>query len=176
MSKTALLLLAGVLVVVAGGIYTMQKGKMAGEDRMMASSQMSQSEDGTSGMRGSMKDLMAREGSWKCEFTHKTDVSDSTGIVYISNGMMRGNFLSQVPQLGEVKSYMVTRDGFVHTWSDMMPQGVKMPVVAAEGSASTEGQADIYNQELDYNCMSWEADVSMFELPQTVVFMEMGAQ
>ena len=177
MSKTGLLLVAGTLVIIAGGIYTMQKGKMIGGDEIIGSAGMSQQEAGVVAVRSTMQDLVARGGSWKCEFTHTTDVSDSTGVVYISSGMIRGNFVSNVPQLGEVRSYMITRDGFVHTWSEMMTQGFKMPVASAEGGADASNQAnDMYSQELDYNCMSWEPDASFFELPSTVTFMQMGVQ
>lgn len=174
MSKTGLLVIAAFLIIVAGGIYVTQKGKMAPQrDRTSGQEQVEQ-ERGMSTLRGNMQDLMARQGSWKCAFTHATDAANSTGVVYISNGMMRGNFVSQVPQMGEVKSYMIARDGFIYTWSDVMPQGVKLPMTSAQASAQTQGQTNFYAQELDYNCVSWDADASPFTVPASVTFMELG--
>ena len=161
-----------VAVAIAGGAFYLTRMTGNSEEGVTAASAVNV-EQGTGVMKGSMQDLIARGGSWKCEFTHKTDVGDSTGTVYTSGGMVRGNFISRVPQLGEVKSSMIARDTFVYTWSDMMPQGFKMPMSSEGPSATTAGQTNFYEQELDYNCTPWEVDTALFEVPTTMTFVEL---
>lgn len=166
------IILAGVAIVIAAGVFYVTSGGK-GLEEVSTDSSVNE-EAGIIAVKGSMQDLIAQGGAWKCEFTHKTDVSDSTGIVYVSNGMIRGNFISQVPQLGEVKSSMIARDTFIYTWSDMMPQGFKMPMSPNGPFATAQGQTNFYAEALDYNCIAWEADLSLFEVPTTVTFMEIS--
>jgi len=173
------IVLGVVVAIVAVGAFYVMTGDGVGTglrsmEEITEGEATSAQDDESAAVTGSMQDLMARGGSWKCDFTHSTDAGDSTGTVYTSGGMVRGNFTTQVPQMGAVESHMIARDGFVYTWSNMMPQGVKIPMASAESPAQAQGQTNYYAQELDYNCVSWNADNALFEVPTSVTFMELG--
>lgn len=133
----------------------------------------------TSSFRGSFDDLMARGGSYKCTFTHKTDVSVSSGTVYISDDRMRGDFESETEHM-DVTSHMIKRDGYVYSWSPLTSQGFKMPVdgegeAGGSGDGSMSGQSVDLNQEYDYDCSTWTTNESVFALP-AITFMEIGSR
>ena len=128
---------------------------------------------------GSFGDMIARAGSWTCSVSTSVEAAPSEGTTYISNGMIRADFISRPEALGgqEVSSHMIQSDGYIYTWSDMAPQGMKMlipkePLDGAGGDAVGTVSADA---QVEYSCMPWVADSSKFAPPSTVTFMELGA-
>lgn len=121
---------------------------------------------------GSMKDLLGRAGAWRCEVSVDSDGVVSTGTTYVSGGKMRADFTSNIPQVGNVASHMITRENTVYTWTSMMNRGFKFPVENGEVEASGQNsqQANMYNKNYDYDCKMWAADEGVFSLPSGVTF------
>ena len=168
MSKNALIAVVAVVFVAGAGwyFYSRQGGAM------MAASDTNQS------AQGSIKDLIAR-GSSKCTVTNSVENSESNGTVYVGNGKMRGDFTSVTKNPAmTVESHMISDGAFIYTWSDAMPQGVKVAVSAAnttgQPNASEGNQAEMYNAVVDYDCDSWSVDESKFEIPTDITFMDVS--
>jgi len=116
--------------------------------------------------------LLATEGSQKCTVTSQTDSSESSGEVYIANGMMRGVFTSTAA--GQtVQSNMVVKDNVSYVWMDASTEGLMMAFNAAPASSENEAAIDV-NQEYSYNCEDWSTDESFFELPSEVTFVDLA--
>ncbi len=168
MSKNVIIgLVAAVLI--AGGAWHFYS-KNGGASMMMQGS----AEEAPA--LGSIKELMAR-GSSECTVSNKVENSESSGTVYVGNGKMRGDFKSvtQNPAM-TIESHMISDGEFIYTWSDAMPQGVKIAVSNAEtAGAKQSGQQDMYNAQVNYDCDSWRVDEKKFELPSGVEFMDLGA-
>jgi len=166
MSKT---LIIGVLAVfVVGGAiayFAMPKGP-AGEGS-------TNSERTRETSSGSIADLMARQGDWKCAVASHNDASNSSGTVYVSNGEIRGDFESRIPQLDRtIESHMINMGGYVYVWSSVVPQGFKSKAaLSGASSAGTAGQGVDFNQSYQYSCEPWTRDASLFALPQDVTFI-----
>lgn len=117
--------------------------------------------------------LMEKGGNYQCTFTHKTEVGDSTGTVFMSGKKIRGDFVSKVSMeglgnMGDIKTYMISDGESVYTWSSMTADGYKAPVTQ---TTEKETQASVpTNQELDYKCAVWKADESKFSLPTNIIF------
>lgn len=126
--------------------------------------------------KGSMKDLIARGGEYKCSFTHSTDAGDSSGTVYISGMKMRGDFVSVITA-GEasMESHMISDGEFTYVWSPAMPMGMKMKITEEMTPSGTTVQAVPVDQELDYSCEKWNVVESQFSLPAGVNFTELKA-
>lgn len=124
---------------------------------------------------GSMTDIIAKGGSWKCEVSHKNASDDTAGVVYIADGKMRGDFESTIPQTGKIETHMISDASYAYTWTSLMKTGMKIKVTpqAATSSASVEKQ-DMYHQQYDYQCSSWKPDATFFNLPTDIAFNEMG--
>lgn len=161
------------LVVVGGGVWYMtshhQLTMPAGEATTTGENQ-----EGS----GTLADLMMRSGSYKCTVEMKPTADNqnaqSSGTVYIGNGKMRGDFNTVVAAMGNktVESHMISSDGYVYTWSNLMPQGMKMQVATNDGAA-TQGGLDA-SAAVDYHCAPWMVQDSQFVLPTNVTFTAVG--
>jgi len=124
-------------------------------------------------MSGSLKSLLAMEGSQKCTISSKTETSESSGEVMVANGMMRGMFTSTAN--GQtVVSNMIVKDNMSYVWSDTMPQGIKMAFDAAPTTGEAPEQGIDANLEYNYDCEDWSEDASTFEIPADVTFTDLA--
>lgn len=127
----------------------------------------------------SMKDLIAANISQKCTVDESNDVSQSSGVVYVANRKLRGDFESLAAGT-KVQSHMIADGQYSYVWTSATPQGFKIAVTAEQpATAPTTGtqtqQSVDYNQQLAYSCMPWTADSSMFSLPSGITFTDVGA-
>lgn len=120
-------------------------------------------------------ELIGRAGSWRCDVEASIEEVPSQGTAYIADGKIRADFATQVAALGgqEVASSMIWADGYVYTWSDTSPQGMKMPLAQA-GSVESAGAVSS-DERIEYSCAPWTADQSLFMPPAGIVFMEFDA-
>ncbi|MDQ5883555.1 MAG: hypothetical protein QG654_469 [Patescibacteria group bacterium] len=121
----------------------------------------------------SLARLMEKGGDYQCTFTHETQAGDSSGTVYISGKKIRGDFVSKVsiaglPDIGDVKTFMISDGESVYTWSSMTSDGYKAPINKDVTSQDSSGVPT--NQELDYKCIGWKVDQSKFSLPTNITF------
>lgn len=122
---------------------------------------------------GTFADLMARVGSWKCDAKATYDGGASEGTVFMDGGKIRGDFVATMSGRS-VDTSFVSLDGYIYTWTDVLPQGMKVKVDAAAGTAG--GQGIDPSTPVDYSCVVWIADQSKFVLPSDMEFFEIGAQ
>ncbi len=123
---------------------------------------------------GTFASLVGRVGSWKCDIKTYVENAPSEGTTYISDGKVRANFTSDV-QGSSVVSHMISADGYVYTWSDAYPQGMKMKI--PEGDQATQGSSQgtvSPDSPVDYSCAPTVADAGMFTPPADITFMELG--
>jgi hypothetical protein len=119
--------------------------------------------------------LMEKTGNYMCTFTHNTQMGESTGTVHISGKRIRGDFISKVsvpglPNMSDIKTYMISDGESVYTWSSMSSEGYKVPVSDQDKTSQSEDTSIPTNQELDYRCISWKVDASKFSLPTNITF------
>ncbi len=164
-----------VVVIIAGAIWAMMSKKPAPTD-----SPINTNTENTNMMKDekarSLKALMASNTPQECTFQSSTDSSRSEGKVYLSNGMMRGDFTA-VSSGQTFTSHMITKDGTVYTWIDNMNTGFKASVDAsaqADTDNSKNQNVDI-NAEHDFNCNAWSANSNMFVLPVNITFTDINA-
>jgi|CXWL01.1.fsa_nt_gi hypothetical protein len=173
MNTNVLIGLVALIVVVGGGAWLLSsKGADAPEG---ATSDTQEVSEGS----GSFGEMIARAGSWTCTVSTFVEAAPSEGTTYISNGMIRADFTSRPQALGgqEVSSHMIQADGYIYTWSDMAPSGMKMLIpkdqqaVAGGDAVGTVGA----DAQVEYSCLPWTLDSTKFVPPSTVSFMELGA-
>lgn len=172
MDTKALIGIIVAIVVVGGGAwYFSSQNPAEGEPNDNGNTSQSSGE-------GTFKDLMSAGGSHTCTVETFIEEAPSVGTVFIADSKIRADFVSKPADLGgkEVTSHMIHVDGYVYTWSDMMPQGMKMKAPAGDASAeaATSGPLDS-DTRVKYSCESWMKDDSKFVPPSTVTFMELGA-
>ena len=166
-----LALFVGLALVGGGAWYVLQKqdASEAPSQSQEAGSDAPSNESGK--FRGSLQQLMARSGSWRCDVSMTTEGVTSTGTTYVANGNVRADFVSNIPQVGSIESHMIMKDNTAYTWTSMAPQGFKFPISGQENQpeVSAEVAAQI-NQAYDYDCRAWPTDESKFALPSGITF------
>lgn len=126
--------------------------------------------------RMSMNDLLAKGGSQTCVFASPEGETESSGIVYLAGGKMRGDFVSKSG--GQtIESHMITDGQMAHVWSNMMTQGMKIDFSAISSNEDGDRPDTGFdaNEEVDYRCTNWSPDQSKFNLPSGVTFVDLNA-
>lgn len=174
MDKKVLYGVGAVVVVVVAVFFLMGK-----------STQVPVGSEGANQVAGSeeqlsLKDLMARSGSQKCTFAYEDESSRSSGVVYLADGKMRGDYESVVKASNEtVKTYSISDGVYMYTWGSQMPQGVKMKVAdfaTQSGTPEAQKQNPVnYDQKVKTVCGGWSPDATVFAPPANVEFMDLGA-
>lgn len=170
-TNTAVGVVVGVVVVLGGGYYLMNQPG-AGADSARTGPQAEVTEQAEAGrVRGSFASLAGRTGSWKCTVDTSALEAVSSGVVYVADGKVRGDFTTTVQGYGNVESHMLADGTSVYTWSSMMPQGFKTPMTAqGSGGAAPSGQGMDANMEYSYDCQPWSADTALFVVPANITF------
>lgn len=108
------------------------------------------------------------------------DMTQTTeGLVFLSNGKVRGNFTTNVSGMNIVSSIII-KDNNTYTWSDIAPFGVKTKIKEFNTQENHTGTTNlngtyIWNEKQigDYDCQDWVVDESVFEVPSSVTFQEL---
>jgi hypothetical protein len=165
------------ILVIGGGAYFLMNGAPAGEQGTQNMNQESSADTSSGGaFSGSIADLSARGGEWKCTVDSSANTGAgqaiSSGTVYVSGKSVRGDFTTSVQGFGTVESHMIADGSNVYVWSSAMSQGFKMNMTASggSGSAATSGQGMDINQNYSYDCQPAQASASLFAPPANISF------
>ena len=168
MNKTILYAVGGIVVVGAGAYFLMNKP--AGP-----ATPGGDTNTPTPGASMSMKELLGLGGAQRCTFTNTVENSESSGVVYVAGGKMRGDFTS-VAAGQTIQSHMIVDGETSYVWSDAAPQGMKISFadMNAQRGENTNQSFDV-NEKVGYSCGAWTVDAGMFALPAGVEFSDLGA-
>jgi hypothetical protein len=126
----------------------------------------------------SLKEL-AEKGSQKCEFVYNNENTSSQSQVYIGNGKMRADVITNTN--GKTQTTHVINDGLnQYIWVEGSNQmAIKMSLEQNTNNQklpdqNTMSTIDI-NAKREYNCSNWNEDQSMFILPSGIKFTDYSA-
>ncbi len=168
--------IVGLLVAVAVvGVAVWYYSNDAGSASMRTSETGMREQNMMQASSGPLASLFAMSGSYTCTINSRDPNSATDGTVYISNGSVRGDFVSSVSAGGgqNVQAHMIKTGNDAYIWSDTMPQGIKMnAAVMMSGSGSSANSAAFDpNVSVNYSCVPTTADASLFIAPVDVQFM-----
>lgn len=174
MQSSAIMYVAGaaVLVVLGAGAW-MFMGGAAGNDSGGQAVEEQETRQETAAEAQTLKNLISYQGSQKCTFTSATSNSDSSGTVYVSNGQLRGDFVS-LAQGATVESHLIVKGNTSYVWGGGLPGGFKMSFDSMSSAGASSGGMDP-NAPVNYSCGAWAADQGMFELPGSIQFQDLNA-
>ncbi len=169
MTKTIGIVVAAV-VVLGGAWYVMSMNASGPAAPQGAGDQGAAQNNAGTGTIGS---LMAMGGSVMCD-VDITGANPGSGTIYVSGGKMRGEFT--VAAAGKTMHASMINDGqYIYSWTDMMPQGIKMAVSAGSGTSGSANQGVDASTPVNYTCNAWTADTAKFMAPSDIKFMMMGS-
>lgn len=153
------------VVVLAGGVYLLMRNSApANTSESTQTTNTNSTQGGT--FSGSMQDLAARGGEWKCTVASNTNGTASQGTVYVSGNKMRADFT-----VSGYEAHMISDGSYSYSWSSAAPQGVKVKVAQGASAGPASGQGVDTNTAYSYNCAPATAEAALFVPPTTVNFM-----
>ena len=173
MNTKALIVGAVVVVVVGGGIWY-ATSHHAPAPVVTSATTTTQSETGTTASEsgtGTIASLWGMTGNLTCDVSSNTGTPFS-GKVYVSGGKVRADVNATIASMGnkQVESHMIHADGFVYSWTNLIPQGIKVPDAQAT-TGSNQSQGVSAATAITYSCLPWVADPTVFVVPTSVSFM-----
>lgn len=123
---------------------------------------------------GTLRGLLALGGSWTCTVENKNPGAESTGTVYLSGQMMRGDFMLKNQATSEAHMIKTGNDMYVWNGAQGAKMSLDMTTPAGNTQAKTSNGVDL-DQKVDYQCQSWTKDESKFAVPSGVNFIDLAA-
>lgn len=131
-------------------------------------------------LNGNVFDLIKLGKTLKCTYSLDTEDVNMSGTTYVSGKNMRADFENTTPNSDKIQSHMISDGDWVYTWTSASPQGLKIDInkFQSENSApnedNTEGEQNLktFNNEMDFKCMPWNEDMSLFEVPSDITFTD----
>lgn len=124
---------------------------------------------------GSIASLMAMGGDYECTVSITAAQTPTTGTIDLSGGKMYGAFTTSVSGT-TVHAYMVNDGTYVYSWSDVAPQGVRVPVSSTPNGEEQAQAGFDPNTAVDYSCTAWTPDPSVFVPPASMTFVTYGTK
>lgn len=180
-----ILILVAFLLVGAGYYYFVQvpKNEQAQKQEMMKKAVVADSliedEPKQPSTMMSLRELMAGESQTCTYSTTLPNGEMTTGIVFISDGKVRGDFSISGGDTTPYDGSMIQDGVYLYTWSSALPQGMKI-ALTSEMKEQTENPSDFtgqtgvnLDQKIDYKCQPWITDSTKFTPPSNITFSEM---
>lgn len=157
-------------IVILGGSYLIFNTKSQNQNQKNQDTQVS-TQTNSQVVYASMKELVSLGKSLQCTFESNTEFAKTSGVVYVADGKVRGNFRVIVSSLGNKSfdAYMIADNSYTYVWSTLTKSGFKSPI--QKEIQTQPGQEGVdYNQVLTYTCTPWQTDQTLFSPPSDVIF------
>ncbi|MFN4181257.1 MAG: hypothetical protein ACK4FA_00980 [Candidatus Paceibacteria bacterium] len=167
--------IAGIIVLVGvagvlGYILLNDKGTVSSEENKAAEEQ--------SGKKMAFSQFIKLNTEpYKCSVSQAFSDMENSGVVYIDGARIRGEF-DTIVEGKNMHSSFIMKDGFAYNWSDLYPMGAKVKVdTSATSSDSNTSTSGTYTWNADqigeYDCVLWQVDESLFNVPTNINFTEL---
>ena len=165
------------IALVSGIWYMSNSSKNGGAENGMEDSSSTKEEVMSV---GSVSELAAKGGQYKCTFSIVDPNADSSGTVYIDGKKFRGDFTSTVKAINQTVSTHSLSDGaYSYTWTENTNTGFKVPVISTgSGSGAMSGTMDFsaFGAQGNWQCAGAKFDETTFAIPANINFIESPAQ
>lgn len=177
MSKT--FIVAGVVIVLVVGVIIVSKNNKDNLANSTESTNTEVTDSKAPAKKMAFSEFIKGMGSYQCTVSQSVEGNDTKGVVYLSKGLLRGEFNSTVKNFS-INTNFIVRDGYTYTWTSMMPKiGFKTKInptaMTANTAAQTQGSYNFNAEKIgDYDCQAWTVDQSKFTLPTGITFQELN--
>lgn len=129
-------------------------------------------------------DYIKRGDSYKCLVNQDYGTVTNNGTMYISNGVVRGDFNMKTQGL-DINTNFIFKDGYTYTWTSQMPgkaYKMKLPVSGSDlslymsnaiNTMISNPQATQSGKDVGLNCSPWSPDQSLFSVPSNLTIEEL---
>lgn len=163
----------GVVIVAVGWYFIMNpnKGVDVSDNSAVSTSTEQKVDNKSEENKAAFAELIKKGGSLKCAVTESVNGNNVSGILYLNNGMVRGEYSFKIQNMN-IDSTFILRDGFTYNWSSAAPTGYKVAVPKVDASAPPVNSNTFgVNNVSDYKCDTWTAEASKFAVPANITFV-----
>lgn len=125
---------------------------------------------------GTFQNLLSLGKNISCnvEFTPATGGGAAKGTIFVSGTKMRSNFQVNTPH-GVMDMHMIKSDEDGYMWGNtgVGSMALKFAIKPTDQANSEKKQFDL-NQQVNYDCSSWNVDATVFVPPTEITFSEMS--
>ena len=115
------------------------------------------------GKKMAFSQLIKEKGTYRCTVNQYVGDVESKGVVYMSNGLLRGEFGTDITNQ-HIDTTIIVRDGYSYIWtSQASTTGFKSKLSETRATSSgttMEKYAWNADQIRDYNCEAWAIEES----------------
>ena len=165
---------AVIILLLGGGLFLYSKNSSSNPTGK-TSTQTAVSPTTTTSQNGSLLDIFSSGKTQKCDFSYKAEDGTSTkGAFYISANKVRGSL--DITTNGKLSTMNILRDGDTnYMWGSALPTGIKMTLSANDFATKINTtSATNPNQKMDFKCVPWTVDQSLFIVPADVKFTDLS--
>ncbi len=127
---------------------------------------------------GTLEEIRLRDEDLECKISYE-NIDLVEGTYFVSKGNLRGDFLSDSPELdGKILSSVVINNSTLYFWSEIDEElyGVKTNVLKDRDLAFEKRNSIPFGVKLKYDCKKWEkVDRSLFIPPLDILFKDENA-
>lgn len=184
MQKITIATLIGIIIIGLGIFLVMKSGKTGNdplENNQSIETELGENQENTeisSGKKMAFSQFIKQDGAYQCTVNQYIDsayTATTQGKVFIADGNIRADFKINAQGM-QFDTSMITRDGFVYTWTSLANMGYKVKAVETTESnqkIGTSGQFTFDDAMIgDYDCNPWTVESSKFTLPTNITFQE----
>lgn len=149
-------------------------------EEMVSEDEVSEVEPSKLSGYGTLASLREFSDDLECNISYQPSELESvvTGTYFVSDGRIRGDFLTKSPEFGgEILSSVIIEGDYFYAWSEIEGKsyGVKMEVEAMNNTDFENNEPVPMDSEVRYNCAPWEnIDNSVFNPPSEVLFRDVN--
>jgi len=185
-----LVLVVGVLVVIAAAVWFFTNDSSSQGNTASTTAPTSTTQTGTSATKTSptkpattgipnsttYKSLLTQVGSYECDYSAANESGQSSNVIYIYGGKMRGEFRTISP--GQSTANLFVYDGhYLYQWKEGASSGTRtvltslsqLPLIIPKDLTSGRIVGDNYTS-VGWQCHSWLTNKSLLMPPSYVTF------
>ena len=177
--KTLIGGIVAVIIILFGIWYFASNSIGAGAPTAATSTESSGTAPGTSAAAprstNTFRSIFTQSGNHECRYEQVGTSSQTTSVVYIADGKMRGEFRT----IGAVPSanLMIYSGGVLYSWKEGATTGKKTSISALSDlpqaipqDLSSGAIFGVSSENVSWDCHDWARDVRLFILPTYVTF------
>ncbi len=120
---------------------------------------------------GSVSELMQAKQDLACAISFSSKGGTRTGTIYVTTGLMRGDFISSTSGSVKVVS-MIDNGTSLYGWTNTSSQGIMLSAAtSASGSTLSSWGAIDPAATFSYDCHPWTPDPDYFVAPSTKTYL-----
>lgn len=129
---------------------------------------------------GTLESLRLLNKNLECTILHtpSNQTASVEGTYFVSEGNIRGDFLTDSPDLsGQILSSVIINETTMYTWTEIEGDmyGTKMNLSTVDETKSLTKQSVSLDSSVKYDCKNWEnVDRTVFVPPSEVLFKDVS--